>query len=193
MNTYKNYIDLLRNILKNFDNNEFDSMINKILSKIFDEYYMDRNNKIYCIDNLYKKYYIGRYNRIKKKYGVVRNCNLIFRFNIYSKKSYIIRLLKDDFHVILDEGEAYKSIADDILEYNNIKNYKRYIRNRYLEKFLSRLDCKEDCKEVDGKEDDCKYNDDFEIEILKKICFYPPCLNTVTGDNYCSIHNKDII
>ena len=45
MNTYKNYIDLLRNNLKNFDNNEFDS-----------------------IDNLYKKYYVGRYQYIKKKY-----------------------------------------------------------------------------------------------------------------------------
>ena len=33
MNTYKNYIDLLRSILKNFDNNEFDSIIKKILSK----------------------------------------------------------------------------------------------------------------------------------------------------------------
>ena len=32
MNTYKNYIDLLRNILKIFDNNEFDSMIKNILS-----------------------------------------------------------------------------------------------------------------------------------------------------------------
>ena len=54
MNTYKNYIDLLRNILKNFDNNEFDSIIKKILSKIFDEYYMSRHNKVYNIDNLYK-------------------------------------------------------------------------------------------------------------------------------------------
>ena len=58
MNTYENYIDLLRKILKNFDNNEFDSIIKKILSKIFDEYYIIRNDKIYCIDNLYKKYYI---------------------------------------------------------------------------------------------------------------------------------------
>ena len=29
MNTYKNYIDLLRNILKIFDNEEFDSIIKK--------------------------------------------------------------------------------------------------------------------------------------------------------------------
>ena len=54
MNTYKNYIDLLRNIFKNFDNIEFNYIIKKILSKIFDEYYMNRNDKIYCIDNLYK-------------------------------------------------------------------------------------------------------------------------------------------
>ena len=56
----------MRCILKNFDNNEFNYVIKKIISNIFDEYYMNRNDKIYCIDNLYKKYYIGRYNRIKK-------------------------------------------------------------------------------------------------------------------------------
>ena len=33
MNTYKNYKDLLRNILKNFDNNEFDDYILRILQK----------------------------------------------------------------------------------------------------------------------------------------------------------------
>ena len=36
MNTYKNYINLLRNILKNFDN-EFDYIFKSILIKIFDE------------------------------------------------------------------------------------------------------------------------------------------------------------
>ena len=59
MNTYKNYIDLLRNILKNFDNDKFNDFIVKILSTLFDEYYMNRNDKIYCIDNLYKKYDIS--------------------------------------------------------------------------------------------------------------------------------------
>ena len=66
------YLDLLRNIIKNFNidiNNEFDDVIIKILSKIFDHYYLNRNDKyIYCIDNLYKKYDISRYNFIKKKY-----------------------------------------------------------------------------------------------------------------------------
>ena len=65
MNSYKNYIDLLRNILKNFDK-EFDFIIKEILSKIFDDYYLYRNNEIYCIDNLYKKFDISRYNFIKK-------------------------------------------------------------------------------------------------------------------------------
>ena len=51
-----NYIDLLRNILKNFDNNKFDNVIKKILSTLFDDYYMNRNKYIWCIDNLYKKF-----------------------------------------------------------------------------------------------------------------------------------------
>ena len=73
MNTYKNYIDLSRNILKNFDNNEFDHIIKSILIKIFDEYYMNRNDKIHNIDNLYKKYNENKYNFIKKKYGDIKS------------------------------------------------------------------------------------------------------------------------
>ena len=33
---------------------------------------MNRNDKIYCLDNLYKKYDISKYNFIKKKYKVVK-------------------------------------------------------------------------------------------------------------------------
>ena len=120
MNTYKNYIDLLKCILKNFDG-EFDCVIKKILSKIFEEYYLNRNDKIYCIDNLYKKFYVGRYNFIKKKYGVVKNEKLIFRFNRYNKKAYIIKLLKENFRVILDENETYDKVADDILKKITLK------------------------------------------------------------------------
>ena len=127
-----NYIDLLRNILKNFDNKEFDKIIKKILSNLFDDYYMNRNKYIWCIDNLNKKYDISKYNFIKKKYGVVKNCKLIFRFNRYSKKSYIIKLLKDNYRVVLDENENYNSVADMILQKNSIKNYKRYIDNMFM-------------------------------------------------------------
>ena len=43
MNSYKNYIDLIRNIVKNFDD-EFDYVIKKILIKIFNANYMNREN-----------------------------------------------------------------------------------------------------------------------------------------------------
>ena len=33
MNSYKNYIDVLRHILKNFDDNEFDDIIKNIYHK----------------------------------------------------------------------------------------------------------------------------------------------------------------
>ena len=114
MNTYKNYIDLLRNILKNFDNNEFNDDIKKILSIIFDEYYIYRNEKIYCLDNLYKKFDIAKYIFIIKKYGIIKNTNMIYRFNRYSKRAYIIKLLKENFRIILDENETYESIANNI-------------------------------------------------------------------------------
>ena len=186
MNVYKNYIDLLKNILKNFNNNEFDDVIKNILVKIFDEYYMNRNDKIYCLDNLFKKYDISRYNFIKKKYGIVRNCNLIFRFNRYSKKSYVIKLLKNNPYVSLENNESYKSIVNNILKVNNIKNYRKYIRDIYLDKFLLNLekedeDYKKDCKEEE---------DDIEIKILKKICYHPPCMKYISNfnDNYCSNH-----
>ena len=122
-----------------------------------------------------KKYDVCRYNFIKKKYGIIKNKKLIFRFNRYSKESYIIKLLKNDKKVLLENNETYESICDIILKVDNIKNYKRYIHYLYLDKFPSFFN-NNDCKE------------DFEIKILKKICFHPPCLNQVIGDNYCSIH-----
>ena len=99
---------------------------------------MNRNNYIWCIDNLYKKFYVSRYNFIKKKYGIIKNENLIFRFNRYSKKSYIIKLLKDNFRVILDENETYESVADIILKKSGIKNYKRYIDNMFMNREIDR-------------------------------------------------------
>ena len=40
------YIDLLRNIVKNFSNNEFNDVIKRILSKIFNNHYV---NKKICL------------------------------------------------------------------------------------------------------------------------------------------------
>ena len=108
---------------------------------------------------------------------------MIFRFNRYSKKIDIIKLLKDDFHVILEENETYDTVADNILQMSNTKNYKKNINNIYLEKYLSRLDCKVEVEE-----------EDFQIKIIKRTCHFPPCLNQIIGsNNYCSLHNKDMI
>ena len=64
-----------------------------------------------------------------------------------------------------------------ILQKNGIKNYKKYIDDMYIEKYSN-----------------SKKDDDFEIKIIKKTCFYPPCLNQIIGsDNYCHLHNKDMI
>ena len=152
------HIDLLRVIIKNFDNNEFDDIIKRILITLFDDYYTNRNKYIWCIDNLYKKYDISRYNFIKKKYRVVKNENLIFRFNRYNEKSYIIKLLKEN--PFIDKNKNYKSVGDNILKTKGIKNYKKYIDYTFVE---------------------------------KKFCFYPPCMNYVINNNYCHLHNKDMI
>ena len=130
----ENYINVLICILKNFniDNNEFDDIINYIINKIFDEYYINRHKYIWCIDNLYKKYDISRYNFIKKKYRVVKNENLIFRFNRYNKKSYIIKLLKEN--PFIDKNKNYKYIVDNILKTKGIKNYRKYIDHTFVEK-----------------------------------------------------------
>ena len=75
-------------------------LLKNILIKIFDDYYINQKKCIYCIDNLYKKYDISRYNFIKKKYGIIKSDKLIFRFNRYSKKSYVIKLLKNNYRVV---------------------------------------------------------------------------------------------
>ena len=119
----ENYIDLLRNIVKNFKySNEFDDIIKRILDKIFNNYYVNRRKYIYNIDNLYKKYDISKYNFIKKKYGISKKEDLIFRFNRYNKK-----LLKenyeqeqDDFKIILNKRFChYIPCVNKIIGSNN--------------------------------------------------------------------------
>ena len=85
----ENYIDLLRNILKNFKySNEFDDIIKRILDKIFNNYYF-----------------------IKKKYRISKKEDLIFRFNRYNKK-----LLKENNIVndlLTEEIKNYKQYIED--------------------------------------------------------------------------------
>ena len=47
------YIDLLRNIVKNFNNNEFNDIIKRILNKIFNNYYVNRKKYIFIVLIIY--------------------------------------------------------------------------------------------------------------------------------------------
>ena len=68
VNSYKNYINVLRSILKNFNDDQFDDIIKNILIKIFDIYYLERDIQKYNIDNILKKYNINMYNLLCRKY-----------------------------------------------------------------------------------------------------------------------------
>ena len=86
------YIEILKIILKNF-NNHCDDMIKNILINIFDIYFLERDIRKYNIDNVFKKYNINRYNLLKK-YSLTKSDKLIFKKHRYDKKEYIIFLLK---------------------------------------------------------------------------------------------------
>ena len=73
MNSYKNYIDILRHILKHFDDDEFDHIIKNILTKIFDIYYLERDIQLYNIDNVFEKYNMDMHNLLSKKYTLTRS------------------------------------------------------------------------------------------------------------------------
>ena len=167
MNSYKDYINLLRNVLMNFYK-EFDDVIIRILPKIFDEYYMNGFEKIYNIDKLFKKYDKNRYDLLNEKYNLTKiNDKLIFKFGKYNTLEYIIELLKQNVHVFLEQGENYKSIVKDILKIPNIQCYAKYINEKYKDKYTSH----EPNYKFDWKKDD--------TIVDKVICFHPPCLNWV--------------
>ena len=116
-----NYVEILKNILKNFnDDEDFILIIKTILIKVFDMYYLERNNQIYNLDNLFKKYNINMYNLLKQKYILTQSKKLIFKKHKYDKKEYVIKLLKNN-NIVLNENEAYSNIENEILKKENIK------------------------------------------------------------------------
>ena len=163
MNSYKNYIDFLRNILKSFsDTDEFDDIIKYILIKLFDTYYLERDIQLYNIDNVSKKYNMNMYNLLSSKYVLTKSKKLIFIKHKYDKKEYIINLLKKNKNLILEDDESYKSISDEILK-SDIDCYTKYINDFCSNRLLT-------------KKKKAIY------------CFHPPCFNKVIDDNYCSNH-----
>ena len=160
MNDYKNYINVLRCILKNFNDHRFDDIIENILIKIFGDYYLERDIKKYNIDNTFKKYNINMYNLLSKKYKMTKSNKLIFIKHIYNKNEYIIKLLKKDKNFRLDENETYKSVSDKILESDaNIDCYTKFVNNF--------------CYDRSSK---------------FKFCYHPPCYHKILNSNYCNIH-----
>ena len=87
-------MDVLSNVLKNFDDNEFNDIIKNILIKICDIYYLERDIQLYNIDNIFKKYNMNMYNLLSRKYSLTKSKKLIFIKHKYDKKEYIINLLK---------------------------------------------------------------------------------------------------
>ena len=117
MSSYKNYIDVLRSILKNFNDNQFDDIIKNTLIKIFDVYFLARDIQQYDIDNVFKRYNMNMYNLLSRKYVLTKSKKLMFIKHEYDKKEYIINLLKKN-KIILEDNESYKTISDEILKSN---------------------------------------------------------------------------
>ena len=155
------YIEILKIILKNDNNEEFDDIIKNVLIKIFDDYYSNRDKMKCNTDNVFKKYNINMYNLLKMKYVLTTSERLLFKKHIYDKREYIIFLLKKN-NFVLNEDETYKSILDEMLK-NNIDCYTKYIKDYCCDRIL---------------------NEKTEF----KICFHPPCLKKVENDNHCDNH-----
>ena len=133
MDDYKNYINLIKSVLKNFtDFNYIQEFMEKILPSIFDEYLQNGDNKIHNIDNLFRIYYKDKYKLLKNKYDVKVNDKLTFRFRRYDKKEYIINLLKKK-NIPLEDFKNYKELAEYILKYPNISCYSKFIDEKYLD------------------------------------------------------------
>ena len=156
----KDYIEILKIMSKN-NINEYDDIMKNSLFKIFDDYYLNRNEMEYNIDNVFKKYNLNMYNLLKMKYILTTSEKLLFKKHIYDKREYIIFLLKkNDF--VLNKDETYKSIVDGILK-NNINCYTKFIKDYCRDRILKE-------------------------KPQSKICYHPPCLKSVMNGNYCNIH-----
>ena len=82
--------------------------------------------------------------------------------------------MKENYNVILNKTETYESVADNILQNKDIKNYKRYIEDMFIERNYE--------------------EDDFQIILNKRVCYFPPCLNKIiSSNNYCHSHNENSV
>ena len=160
MNNYKNYMDVLRSILKNFNDEQFNDIIRNILINTSDIYYLERDIQKYNIDNVFKKYKMNMYNLLRRKYIMTTSKRLMFIKHKYDKKEYIIKFSKKN-NIVSNDDETCSFITNEILK-NYIDCYTKYINDFCKNRIINK-------KEI-------------------KICFHPPCYNKVLSDNYCSNH-----
>ena len=88
--------------------------------------------------------------------------------------------MKNNFH--LEQGETYKSVAQEILKIPNIQCYAKFINEKYKNKSsLYEPNYKFDWG------DDCEKN---YVDLnTKRICYHVPCLKYISNDKkYCDIH-----
>ena len=127
------------------------------------------------------------------KCGTIKTNKMIYGFNKYSKRNYIKKLLRNHENFYLDKDENINKVVDNILVIKP-DNYEKYIDNMYLDKFLDRIEHTVDEANVEVDLINNQEEDDFEIILNRRVCYFPPCLNKIIGsDNCCSIHNKDSI
>ena len=71
-----------------------------------------------------------QYFDLQAKYGTVKTNKMIYRFNRYSKRNYIKKLLRNHEYFYLDEyyDEDNNKVGDNILQMHNIKNYKNILK-----------------------------------------------------------------
>ena len=92
-------------------------------------------------------------------------------------------MLKENSRVILDENENYNSVANNILEKSNIKNYKRYIDNMFMNREIDR----NMFIEIELGKNVCKKVDNDFKEVI--ISGYPNCLTCICYRHRRRNHN----
>ena len=92
---------------------------------------------------------------------------------------YVIKLLKQNVHVFLEQDEAYKSVAQKILKHDNIDCYAKFINEKYKDKYT-----------LDKPHYRYKWKDNVKLN-TRMTCFHPTFLNYISTDNkYCINHQQ---
>ena len=82
MDEYDCYVNIIKSVLKHSKNEKYNTIIPIFLSKMYHEYYINRNLKKYDLDNLYKKYLPILYKTLNQKYVITNKDDLIFKNDI---------------------------------------------------------------------------------------------------------------